>query len=73
MKTKDAKGLYTEVYDRFGRIMSSHKSLREACDYYGVKVGTVQSFKRLHPKETAYPVWAVKFTELKYTIHWRKV
>ena len=72
MKTPNAKGLFTTVYDRFGIAMSEHKSLIAACDYYGVKYKTVKDFKRRNPNETAYPVWAKKYTQLKYTIHWGK-
>lgn len=73
MKTPNAKGILTKVFDKDFELLSMHKSMIEACKEYKVCYKTLKDFKRRNPTEKAYTVWRKKYTQIKYVIMWGKV
>ena len=73
MKTPNAKGLLTKVFDGNRKLLSTHKSMIKACKEYKVKYKSLKDHKYRHPEEKEYKVWLIKYTKIKYIITWGDV
>lgn len=71
MKTPNAKGILTKVFDSDFELCSMHESLIEACKDYGIRYKSLLSHRYRYPKEKAYTVY--QNNKIKYILMWRDI